>query len=290
MIATFFPISIFGFTLNTMTLLGLTLAVGILVDDSIVVLENINRHLALGEEPEVAAINGRTEIGLAAITLTCVDLVVFLPIGFMGGVVGEFFRSFGITVAVATLFSLLVSFTLTPMLAAKWYKKGERFEFTTGFAGVFDRGFFSLERLYQRTLRGILRHPWLTVTVGNLILVAIFIISFAVLHLGFRFAPDQDQNQVSVVIEGPPGASLDYTQNITHQIEQMIRSTPDLDHDVKFVFTDLGASQTGGAGAGLVGTEYANIALQLYDRKSLLDTFSKQHLRNRSDQLQSQPK
>ena len=124
MIATFLPMYMLGFTLNTLSLLGLSLAVGILVDDSIVVLENINRHLAMGEEPHVAAINGRSEIGYAAITLTCVDLVVFLPIGFMGGVIGEFFRSFGITVAVATLFSLFVSFTLTPMLAARWYKKG----------------------------------------------------------------------------------------------------------------------------------------------------------------------
>ena len=129
MIATFGPLYMFGFTLNTLTLLGLSLAVGVLVDDSIVVLENINRHLSLGEEPVQAAINGRSEIGYAALTLTSVDLVVFLPIAFMGGVIGEFFRSFGITVAVATLFSLFVSFTLTPMMAARWYKKGERMEY-----------------------------------------------------------------------------------------------------------------------------------------------------------------
>ena len=161
MIATFGPLYAFGFSLNTLTLLGLSLAVGILVDDSIVVLENINRHLAMGEEPVQAAINGRSEIGYAALTLTSVDLVVFLPIAFMGGVIGEFFRSFGVTVAVATAFSLFVSFTLTPMMAARWYKKGERMEYDRGFAGWFDRRFLALEHWYQSVLRGALRHPWL---------------------------------------------------------------------------------------------------------------------------------
>ena len=102
-ISTFLPISAFGFTLNTLTLLGLSLAIGILIDDSIVVIENISRHLALGQEPREAAITGRAEIGLAALTLTAVDLVVFIPIAFMGGVIGEFFRSFGVSISVAVL-------------------------------------------------------------------------------------------------------------------------------------------------------------------------------------------
>ena len=174
MIATFLPLEALGYSLNSMTLLGFSLAVGILVDDSIVVLENINRHLQLGEEPVIAAINGRSEIGLAAIILTSVDLVVFLPIAFMGGVIGEFFRSFGITVAFATLFSLFVSFTLTPMLAARWYRKGESLTSNDRFSRSFDRGFDRFERAYQRVLRGTLRHPWITVGVGNVLLIAIF--------------------------------------------------------------------------------------------------------------------
>ncbi len=114
LIATFIPMSIFGFSLNFMTMLALSLAVGILVDDSIVVLENIDRHLKEGEPPREAALNGRAEIGLAAVTITLVDVVVFIPIAFMGGIVGQFFKSFGITVASATLFSLFVGFALTP--------------------------------------------------------------------------------------------------------------------------------------------------------------------------------
>ncbi len=138
-IATFIPMYFLGFTLNQMTLLALSLSIGILVDDSIVVLENIYRHLHLGESPREAAINGRTEIGLAAITFTLVDVVVFVPIAFTGGIVGQFFREFGLTVAGATLFSLFVSFTLTPMIASRWYKSGKDLETKHKTFQYFDR-------------------------------------------------------------------------------------------------------------------------------------------------------
>ena len=105
-------------------MLGLSLSVGILVDDSIVVIENIHRHLAMGTPPREAAIKGRTEIGLAAINHTMVDMVVFLPIAFMGGIVGQFYAQFGLTVvAAAAICSLFISFTLTPMLASRWLKR-----------------------------------------------------------------------------------------------------------------------------------------------------------------------
>ncbi|MDR3710181.1 MAG: efflux RND transporter permease subunit [Capsulimonadaceae bacterium] len=285
-IATFLPIKSLGFTLNSMTLLGLSLAVGILVDDAIVVLENINRHLALGEEPQVAAINGRGEIALAAITLTSVDLVVFLPIAFMGGVVGEFFKSFGTTVAIATLFSLFVSFTVTPMLAARWYRKGESHHYTTGFAGAFDRGFKKFEGFYRSILSRTVRHPYIVVSCGVVALVLTMVLVAP--RLGFRFAPGQDQNQVAILVEGPDGASLNYTKHITDQIEAAITSTPDLKRDVQFLFTTLGSTGSGGGGGinAFTGTQYANVGLQLYDRKSVLDNFKPstgEHLRPRSD-------
>ncbi len=119
-LSTFILMKIFGFHLDTMSLMGLSLIIGILVDDSIVVLENITRHRDLGEEPVDAAINGRTEIGGAAVAITMVDVVVFLPIAFLPGIVGAYLREFGAVIVIATLFSLLVSFTLTPLLAAKW--------------------------------------------------------------------------------------------------------------------------------------------------------------------------
>ena len=312
MIATFLPMYALGFTLNTLSLLGLSLAVGILVDDSIVVLENINRHLAMGEEPYQAAINGRSEIGYAAITLTCVDLVVFLPIGFMGGVIGEFFRSFGITVAFATLFSLFVSFTLTPMLAARWYKKGDKNEYDHGFAGSFDRNFLKFEDFYRRILRGALtfayvpryketgglapalplriaqgfagwwlRGPVLVLLAGNLFLFAIFGIFGK--GLGFRFAPDQDQGQVSILVQAPAGSSLAFTEAITTQIQNVIQNTPEIKNDTKFVSTTVGDA---GPGQNATGTQYAHVDLTLYDRRSILDNvqfWKNEHLRNRSD-------
>jgi HAE1 family hydrophobic/amphiphilic exporter-1 len=174
MFATFLPLKAQGFTLNTMTLLGLSLAVGILVDDSIVVLENIERHLRKGEEPAEAAINGRSEIGLAAIAITFVDVVVFVPIANMGGIVGQFFRPFGWTVACATLFSLFMSFTLTPMLASRFFEKGHgtaeqkaaRAGFWGGVFNSFDRFYDSLDRVYEALLAWTLENRALTIWTG----------------------------------------------------------------------------------------------------------------------------
>jgi len=174
-LATFLPMYAFGFTLNTMTLLGLSLAVGILVDDSIVVLENIYRHLTKGEQPVEAAINGRGEIGLAAVTITLVDVVVFVPIAFMGGIVGQFFRSFGLTIASATLFSLLMSFTLTPLLAARWYRAGEAVEAEHGFFGAINRFYKALDRIYRSALSWALRYRGVVVYIGSGLLVLIFV-------------------------------------------------------------------------------------------------------------------
>lgn len=172
-IATFLVMYGLGFTLNSMTLLGLSLAVGILVDDSIVVLENIYRHLSMGETPEEAARNGRGEIGLAAVTITLVDVVVFVPVAFMGGIVGQFFRSFGLTVAVATLFSLLMSFTLAPMLASRWYRKGEYKEAHGGFFGAINTFYGKLEKGYARALGWALHHRGTVLYIGNMALVLV---------------------------------------------------------------------------------------------------------------------
>ena len=271
-ISTFLPISALGFSLNTMTLLGLSLAIGILIDDSIVVLENIVRHLRLGESPKDAAIIGRSEIGLAAVTLTAVDLVVFVPIAFMGGVIGEFFRSFGAAISIAILFSLFVSFTLTPMLAARWFKTGESLESDgegkKGFFALLDRGYGRLERRYRKVLDACLRHPWIVVTVGNVLLVLALSLIFP--KLGFRFAPGQDQNQVAVHIESPAGSSLSYTKLISDEVERRIRADHALNNDVKYLLTQVGSSRTGGT-AGLTGTQYATINVTLFDKAAPLD-------------------
>lgn len=199
--ATYIPIGSFGFSQNQMVLMALSLVVGILVDDSIVVLENIERHLRLREKPDQAAINGRSEIGLAAITITMVDIVVFLPIAFMGGMIGQFFRQFGITVAVATAFSLLISFTLTPMLASRWMQGEEdkehdrearderirsgrltlkdRFDLAAGkLFSALEASLQWLDHKYRGVLEWALDNRFLTITIGIVSLLTVFAMVF----------------------------------------------------------------------------------------------------------------
>ena len=142
-LATFIVMHALNFHIDTMSMMGLSLIIGILVDDSIVVLENITRHRDLGEDPMNAAINGRTEIGNAAIAITMVDVVVFLPVAFLPGIVGAYLKEFGAVIVIATLFSLLVSFTLTPLLAAKWSVK-QRSEAAPKWLLVLDNLFVNL--------------------------------------------------------------------------------------------------------------------------------------------------
>ena len=166
-----------GFTINNMTMLAMSLAVGVLVDDAIVIIENIYRHLTHGEEPVEAAINGRMEIGLAAIAITLADVVVFVPIAFMGGIVGQFFKALGIGFAVTVLFSLFVSFTVTPMLASRWYRKGEDWENPSGrFAQWFERQFNGLRDFYGRTLARALNNRWYVFGAGFAALFAVFLL------------------------------------------------------------------------------------------------------------------
>lgn len=177
--ATFIALKGMGFTINNLSMLSLSLAVGVLVDDAIVVLENIYRHLKKGEDPKQAALNGRSEIGLAAIAITMADVVVFTPIGFMGGIVGQFFKPLALGFVAAVLFSLLVSFSLTPMLASRWYAAGEDMEHPRGkFAQWFERSFARFENAYRRLLEKCLNNRYLVFALGNLALAATMIFIF----------------------------------------------------------------------------------------------------------------
>src|SRR5579864_7412854 len=176
LLATFFVMWTLGFTIDVLSLMGLSLTVGILVDDSIVVIENITRHRAMGKPADEAAITGRTEIGAAAIAITLVDVVVFTPIAFMGGIVGEFLREYALVIVVATLFSLLVSFTLTPLLAARWALRRRPKDPTkvietrgpsltamlSGPVGAFARWFEGVRRAYHDVaLPWAMKHPFI---------------------------------------------------------------------------------------------------------------------------------
>jgi len=265
MLAAFTPMYFAGFSLNMMTMLGLALSTGILVDDSIVVLENIHRHLHLGELPRDAALNGRSEIGLAAIAITLTDVVVFVPIAFMGGMVGQFFREFGLTVAAVTLFSLVVSFTLTPMLASRWFARRRReAQVDRGPAARlfrrFDAFYGHLDSRYRGVLAWALDHRWAVVAGG---LVALLVVVPVAGALGFEFMPSVDQGQFSVRIETPAGTNLETTSAVVAQVEELLSRQPEVDA----MFTRVGS--TAGAvsfGASSQGPHTANILVSLVEK------------------------
>ncbi|MGH7706979.1 MAG: efflux RND transporter permease subunit [Vulcanimicrobiaceae bacterium] len=176
LLATFGVMYVFGYTIDLISMMGLGLTIGILVDDSIVVLENITRHRDMGEAPLDAAYSGRTEIGSAALTITMVDVVVFLPIAFLSGVVGKYLKEFGIVIVVATLCSLLVSFTLTPLLAGRWSVK-RRSPAVPGWARWFQNGFSWLQHRYvERILPWVLQHRVFTAFLcASLVLTSLFL-------------------------------------------------------------------------------------------------------------------
>ncbi|MHB1456949.1 MAG: efflux RND transporter permease subunit, partial [Armatimonadota bacterium] len=267
MIAAFIPISFAGFTMNMMVMLALSLAVGILVDDSIVVLENIYRHLDKGESPAEAALNGRNEIGLAAVTITMVDVVVFVPIAFMGGIVGMFFREFGITVAVATLFSLLVSFTLTPMMASRWYKQNEHLESKKGFFKKFDEGYQKVDNGYRRILGWALQHRVYVLLIGVITLSSI--IALAMVKAQGEFFPKVDSGQVVISVDMPAGTSLTTTDSVVMQVEERVAKIA----EVKNVFSTIGATGAGVFGSGNQGANYAQVTVALTQKESVGDKF-----------------
>jgi hydrophobic/amphiphilic exporter-1 (mainly G- bacteria), HAE1 family len=222
-IGTFAILYFLGFTLNVMTLMALSLAIGILIDDAIVVRENIMRHLRMGKSHRQAALDGTREIALAVLATTLSIVAVFLPVAFMGGIIGRFFLQFGITVAAAVLISLFVSFTLDPMLSSVWYDPaahGGRGRGPVARLGLaFERGFDRLAHAYGRALRWSLSHRLMVLGIA----LAIFAGSFLLVpRIGVEFAPEADLGEQVVDIETPVGSSLDYTMGKAAQVQAAI--------------------------------------------------------------------
>ena len=228
----------FGFSINMMTLLALALCIGLLIDDAIVVRENIVRHVGMGKHHRQAALDGTQEIGLAVLATTLVIVAVFLPVAFMGGIIGRFFYQFGVTVSTAVLLSLFVSFTLDPMLSSIWPdpdaahqhdRVNERVSFRKrpiawlldGFQRLLDR----LTNLYSHILAWSLRHRLITVLIAIGSLVAAF---FAVGLVGKEFVPQADMNEIKVKFETPVNANLDYTQQKAAQVNAVLQSFPEV--------------------------------------------------------------
>lgn len=233
LISTFFAMYIAGFTFNMMSLMGMALCVGILVDDSIVVLENIHRHLMNGEEPKKAALNGRTEIGMAAIAITLCDIVVFLPIAFMTGMVGQYFKQFGLTIVFATFFSLFVSFTLTPMLASRLFRLGLKIPDTPLWRRM-DAIEDWARSHYGRMLTWSLDHAKRLV----LPVLLCFTLSVALIPTGLvgsEFMPQTDESGFRITLQLPTNANLERTDKAARQIEEYLATVPEVVYSTAMV-------------------------------------------------------
>ncbi|HET9678367.1 MAG TPA: efflux RND transporter permease subunit, partial [Solirubrobacterales bacterium] len=219
LIATFAAMKYMNFTLNVITLLALTLAVGIVIDDAVVVLENVFRFMEEKKlTPREAAIQGTQEVGLAVLATSLSLIAVFLPVAFMGGIVGRFMYSFGVTMAFAIAVSLLVAFSLTPMLASRWLKADD----VGDGQGSRQKGFYArIERGYLHLLDFSMAHRWVVVVAMVLVFFSIVPLFIAV---NKNFLPNDDESQFQVIVRAPEGANLDATQKIMESIASRVRA------------------------------------------------------------------
>lgn len=265
LIGTFLFMQLFGFSINMITLMALSLCVGLLIDDAIVVRENIVRHVQMGKSAHDAALDGTSEIGLAVLATTLSIVAVFLPIGFMGGIIGKFFHEFGITIVAAVLISMFVSFTLDPMLSSLWHdpaihSEGQPFQPRTLYdhtlgrvTHAVDRGAHGLGTLYQSALGWSLRHPLATLGLA----LATFIASLALVKsLGTEFVPKADYSETFVSFNTPVGSSLEVTEGKVREVEAILRERPEVRYTLATVNT--GQAQ---------GKIYAQIYIRLVDRQ-----------------------
>ncbi|NYE61753.1 hydrophobe/amphiphile efflux-1 (HAE1) family protein [Duganella sp. 1224] len=253
--ASFIAMKAFGFTLNFLTLMALSLCIGLLIDDAIVVRENIVRHLGMGKNHRRAAADGTNEIGLAVMATTFAIVAVFIPVAFMEGIIGRFFLQFGITVAVAVLVSLFVSFTLDPMLSSVWPDPvQDRFKYAPWlgrFMHWLEGGVEWLHVVYGKVLALALR--WKKSTL--LLAFALFAGSILLVpKIGGEMMPEQDSGWVNFMIKTPVGSSLDYTDNKIHQVEDALKAFPEIER----VITVVGTWD---------GRNTAQIDMKLLDRK-----------------------
>lgn len=228
-IATFIALKAFGFTLNFLTMMALSLCIGLLIDDAIVVRENIVRHLGMGKNHRQAASDGTNEIGLAVMATTFAIVAVFVPVAFMDGIIGKFFFQFGVTVTVAVLISLFVSFTLDPMLSSVWHDPTEnrfaRLPWLKRGMDKIEHGIEKLHDIYGVMLELVLRKRKTTLAFATLLFVGSF---FLLPFIGAEFAPDTDESQIALNLKTPVGSSLAYTDEKTRQVEAILKAMPEI--------------------------------------------------------------
>jgi hydrophobic/amphiphilic exporter-1 (mainly G- bacteria), HAE1 family len=225
-IGTFFVMYLFGFTLNMMTLLALSLAIGLLIDDAVVVRENIFKHLERGKPPMQAALDGTKEVALSVFATTLTIIAVFLPIAFVEGMVGQFFRQFGITICAAVTISLFVAFTLDPMLSARFTKgKDEKDGFFSWLKVPFEWFFRQVEQTYAAILGWSVRHK---LAVAGLAIASMAFMGYAASLMGSEFVNSEDRSQFVVEAELPAGTSLEETSRLSASAEEILLKNPDV--------------------------------------------------------------
>ncbi|MDA1080370.1 MAG: efflux RND transporter permease subunit [Gemmatimonadetes bacterium] len=261
-ISAFIAVWAFGFTLNTMSLLGLSLAIGILIDDAIVVRENIVRHIEMGKDHFRASHEGTDEIGLAVTATTFSIVAVFIPIGFMGDVPGQWFKPFALTIACAVLVSLFVSFSLDPMLSAYWADpQTEAHERRNPIARALDRfnNWFNAQAdRYTRVIGWALDHRWSMATLAVTAFVGALWLQAT--YGGFGFVPDSDRSEVFVEVQTPPGSNLEYTKMKTEEAAQIARRHADL---VRYTFSTIGASTIAIPGASISAGDLGSMYVRM---------------------------
>ena len=240
-VSAFIAMRLFNFTLNVLTLMGLSLAIGLLIDDAIVVRENIVRHLQRGKNHFDAARDGTAEIGLAVLATTLTIIAVFIPVAFMGGMVGRFFYEFGITVAAAVLVSLFVSFTLDPMLSSRWVDPDVEQNRHGGFIGRglarFNDWFESLHVRYEGLLSWALDHRGWVIAIA----VLAFVGSFPILGiLGGDFMPDYNRGEYQISFKATPGSTLQETGERSQQAVSRLLKVP----NIEYTYTAIGEAGT----------------------------------------------
>ncbi|HSW07362.1 efflux RND transporter permease subunit [Aquabacterium sp.] len=265
LIGTFLFMYAFGFSINMVTLMAMSLCVGLLIDDAIVVRENIVRHVQMGKSAHDAALAGTNEIGLAVLATTLSIVAVFLPIGFMGGIIGKFFHEFGITIVAAVLISMFVSFTLDPMLSSVWHdpaidREGQPFQPRSFYDHTLGRVTHWVDRIshklgdaYVATLDWALTHKLATIGIAVASLVGSFVLMPL---LGTEFVPKADYSETSLTFYTPVGTALETTEQRARQVDTILREMP----EVRYTLSTINTGQA-------QGRNYVSFYVRLVDRK-----------------------
>jgi HAE1 family hydrophobic/amphiphilic exporter-1 len=269
LLSVFTTMYIFNFSLNMMTLMALALVIGILVDDSIVVLENIHRHLSMGKEKSKAALDGRNEIGFTAVAITMVDVAVFLPMALISGLIGSFLREFSLVVVFSTLMSLFVSFTITPLLASRFsqIEKLTRNTLIGKIALGFEDIYKKLVTFYEKVLRWGLGHRKIVFAVA----IALFFASFSLIgfsFIGSEFMPNSDRGEFTIQLEGEPQNTLFQSNFLSGKVEKLLFSKP----EVVKVSSNIGYSSSNIMSGGSSDQHKSELTVTIVDKKARKQT------------------